>query len=115
MPNPYKITALILIAASSLGAMAVMHPRVPAPDPDTAPTVSALYAAPLENVETHVLGRGQTLSTVLAHARITGQEMADLLLGMREHYNPRRLSDKAEIDPFVPKRHRSVPSFASTA
>ena len=97
MPNPYKITALAVIACTSIGAMAVMQPSVPAPDPDTAPTIGALYAAPVESVETHVLGRGQTLSTVLASARFSGQELADLLLGLREHYNPRRLSDKAEI------------------
>jgi murein DD-endopeptidase MepM/ murein hydrolase activator NlpD len=97
MPNPYKITALAVIACTSIGAMAVMQPGVPAPDPDTAPTIGALYAAPVESVETHVLGRGQTLSTVLASARFSGQELADLLLGLREHYNPRRLSDKAEI------------------
>jgi murein DD-endopeptidase MepM/ murein hydrolase activator NlpD len=97
MPNPYKITALVVIACTSLGAMAVMQPHVPPADPETAPTIAALYAAPVENVETHVLGRGETLSTVLAQARITGQEMADLLLGLRKHYNPRRLSDKAEI------------------
>ena len=96
MPNPYKIISLVLIAAFSLGAMAVMQPAIPAPDA-SAPAVGALYAAPVERVETHVLGRGQTLSTILAQARITGQELADLLLGMREHYNPRRLSEKAEV------------------
>ena len=97
MPNPYKFAALALIAVFSLGAMAVMHPAMPAPDPNATPVLGAVYAAPAERVETHVLTRGATLSTVLAQARITGQEMADVLLGLRAHYNPRRLTDQAEV------------------
>ncbi|HUF49954.1 MAG TPA: M23 family metallopeptidase [Longimicrobiales bacterium] len=97
MPNAYKIFALVLIAAFSLGGMAVIQPAMPAPDAANAPIVGAVYAAPVERVETHVLGRGQTLSSVLAQARITGQEMADVLLGLREHLNPNRIRDNAEI------------------
>jgi len=97
MPNPTRIVALGVIAACSLGAVSFMNPRMEAPDPATAPTLAVLYAAPVEKVETHVLGRGETLSTVLGQARITGQDMADLLLSLREHLNPRMLSREAEI------------------
>ncbi|CAN5854366.1 peptidoglycan DD-metalloendopeptidase family protein [soil metagenome] len=98
MPNPYRIISLVLIAAFSLGAVSFMSaPPVPKLDPESAPTLGVLYAAPVERVETHVLGRGQTLSTVLAQARITGQDMADLLLGLRQHVNPSRLAVGSEV------------------
>lgn len=97
MPNPYKIISLGLIAAFSLGAVTLMPPRVDEPDAARAPTLGVLYAAPVERAETHVLRPGQTLSTVLIQARITGQEMADLLLGLREHMDPRRLPAGSEV------------------
>jgi murein DD-endopeptidase MepM/ murein hydrolase activator NlpD len=97
MPNPYKIISLGLIAAFSLGAVTLMPPRVDEPDAARAPTLGVLYAAPVERAETHVLRPGQTLSTVLTQARITGQEMADLLLGLREHMDPRRLPAGSEV------------------
>src|SRR5690606_26934712 len=52
---------------------------------------------PVEKVETHVLSRGETLTDVLSRAAITGGDMAELLLNLREHLNPRRLADGAEI------------------
>jgi murein DD-endopeptidase MepM/ murein hydrolase activator NlpD len=98
MPNPYRISAVVIIAAFSLGGVTMMQPpQQPGPDPDTAPTLGVLYAAPVERIETHVLSSGQTLSGVLTHARITGQEMADLLLGVRQHFNPRRLDAGSEV------------------
>jgi murein DD-endopeptidase MepM/ murein hydrolase activator NlpD len=97
MPNPYRIISLVLIAAFSVGAATLIRSPVPALDPATAPTLGVLYATPVERVETHVLGRGQTLSVVLAQARITGQEMADLLLGLRQHLNPNRLAAGSEV------------------
>jgi len=97
MPNPYKIISLVLIAAFSLGAVTMMPPRVEEPDALRAPTLSVLYAAPVERAETHVLGSGQTLSTVLTQARITGQEMSDLLMGLREYMDPRRLAAGSEV------------------
>jgi murein DD-endopeptidase MepM/ murein hydrolase activator NlpD len=97
MPNPQRILALVVIAIFSLGAISMMEPAVPAANPATAPTLGVIYAAPVERVETHVLGSGQTISTVLSQARISGQEMADLLLGMRQHMNPNRLSRNTEI------------------
>jgi murein DD-endopeptidase MepM/ murein hydrolase activator NlpD len=97
MPNPYRILSLGVIAACSLGAVSMFQPGIPAPDPENAPTLGVIYAAPVERVETHVLGSGQTISSVLAQARISGQEMADLLLGMRQHLNPNKLSRDTEI------------------
>src|SRR5690606_17181138 len=97
MPNPYKVISLVLIAAFSLGAVSLMPARVAEPDLSSAPTLGVLYAAPVERAETHVLRSGQTLSTVLAQARITGQDMSDLLMGLREHMDPRRIAPGAEI------------------
>jgi murein DD-endopeptidase MepM/ murein hydrolase activator NlpD len=98
MPNAYKVLPLGLIAAFTLGAASLIpEKRVAELDPQNAPTLGALYAAPVERVETHVLRNGETLTTVLAQARITGQEMADLLLGVREHLNPRRMAPGSEV------------------
>jgi murein DD-endopeptidase MepM/ murein hydrolase activator NlpD len=97
MPNTFKVLPLVLIAASTLGAAALIPERPTAPDPAAAPTLAALYAAPVERVETHVLGTGETLSGVLNRARITGPDMADLLLGLRQHFNPRRLAAGSEV------------------
>jgi murein DD-endopeptidase MepM/ murein hydrolase activator NlpD len=89
--------ALGAIASLSVGAMAVVHSRPAGVGVANAPTLSALYAAPVERIETHVLGSGETLSGVFSRASISGQDFADLLLGMREFMNPRRLSDGVEI------------------
>jgi murein DD-endopeptidase MepM/ murein hydrolase activator NlpD len=97
MPNPYRIIALVLIAAFSVGGISVFQPPAEGPDPAAAPTLGVLYAAPVERVETHVLASGQTLTGVLTQARITGQDMADLLLGLRQHLNPRRLAAGSEV------------------
>jgi murein DD-endopeptidase MepM/ murein hydrolase activator NlpD len=43
------------------------------------------------------MSAGETLTGVLAAARITGEEMTDLLLGLRAHLNPRRLNAGTEI------------------
>ncbi|MEO5511360.1 MAG: M23 family metallopeptidase [Longimicrobiales bacterium] len=95
MSNHIKIASLAVIAACTVGALAVTHP---APD-DTASAQSlgVLYAAPVEDVETHLIGSGETLNGVLAQANVTGQELNDLLLGLRQHLDPRRLSAGAEV------------------
>lgn len=96
MPNPVKVASLVAIAALSLGAMAISHPKEV--DPSIGATnLGVLYAAPVEDVQTHIIGSGETLNGVLAQARITGQELADLMLGLREHLDPRRLSAGAEV------------------
>jgi hypothetical protein len=96
MPNPVKIASLVAIAALSIGAMAISHPKEG--DPSIGATnLGVLYAAPVEDVQTHVIGSGETLNGVLAQAKISGQELADLMLGLREHLDPRRLSAGAEV------------------
>jgi murein DD-endopeptidase MepM/ murein hydrolase activator NlpD len=97
MPNPYRILALAGIAAVSLGGVTVFQPPAVEPVAESAPRLSVMYAAPVERVETHVLGSGQTRSGALAQARITGQDVADVLLGMRQHLNPRRLTAGSEV------------------
>ena len=97
MPNLSRIVAVFVIALCSIGAFAVMEPRVADVDPARAPELGVLYAAPAERVETHQLARGETLTGVLAQSRITGPDMAELLLGLREHLNPRRLAAGVEI------------------
>jgi murein DD-endopeptidase MepM/ murein hydrolase activator NlpD len=97
MPNPYRIISLVLIAAFTLGAASLVRTPVPSTDLASTPTLAVLYATPVERVETHVLGRGETLSNVLTQARIGGQEMADLLLGLRQHLNPNRLATGSEV------------------
>ncbi len=95
MANPMKIATLAVIAVFSVGAMAVSRPEVE--DPASAMSLGVLYAAPVEDVETHIIGSGETLNGVLAQAEITGQELSELLLGMRQHMDPRRLSAGAEV------------------
>jgi murein DD-endopeptidase MepM/ murein hydrolase activator NlpD len=98
MPNPYRIVSLAFIAACSIGGVSLMGPpRIAEPIAEKTPTLGVLYAAPVETVETHVLRNGQTLGGVFAQARMTSNEMADLLLGLRQHINPRQLRDDTEI------------------
>jgi murein DD-endopeptidase MepM/ murein hydrolase activator NlpD len=97
MPNAYRIAPLVLIAGFSLGAASLLPAREAEIDSASAPTLGVIYAAPVERVETHVIGNGETLTGVLVQARISGQEMADLLLGLRQHFNPRRLAAGSEV------------------
>lgn len=97
MPNLSKIVVVFVIAVCSIGAFAVMEPRVADVDPARAPELGVLYAAPAERVETHQMAAGETLTGVLAQSRITGPDLADLVLSMREHLNPRRLAAGVEI------------------
>jgi murein DD-endopeptidase MepM/ murein hydrolase activator NlpD len=99
MSNRYKIVLLGCLAAFSLGSVALFRPE-PTLRPDEIAEVAllgAVYAAPLENVETHVLDHGQTITSLLADARLTAHEMADVLLSLRTHVDPRRLTAGAEI------------------
>lgn len=92
-----KALPLFIIGGLSVGAMAVMQPRSPMIDPADAPTIQAVVVPPLEQAETHVIKRGETLSGVLARASVVGQDLADVLLISREHLNPRRLTQGAEV------------------
>lgn len=96
MATRYAVALTLLALAVSVGGLTVWPQRA-AVDPATTPTLSALYAAPVERVETHVLERGETLSGVLARAAISGSDLAELLLDLRQYMNPRRLARGAEI------------------
>lgn len=97
MQKSLKAVPLILIGALSVGAMAVMQPDSPVMDPADAPTLAPVVVPPLEKAETHVIRRGETLSGVLARASVVGADLAEVLLVSREHVNPRRLTQGAEI------------------
>ena len=99
MKNPFQVATLFLIGAVSLGAISVWQPRDPksVTTPETAPLMAPVQVAPIERIETHVLRRGETLSGVLSQLSIVGQDLADALLVMREHQDPRRMSDGAEV------------------
>ncbi|MGQ0562746.1 MAG: M23 family metallopeptidase [Gemmatimonadota bacterium] len=99
MQNPIKAATLILVGAVSLGAITVWPPRDSrtATSPEDAPLLAAMQVAPVEIVETHVIQRGETLSGVLTRLAVVGQDLADALLVVREHQDPRRMSDGAEV------------------
>jgi murein DD-endopeptidase MepM/ murein hydrolase activator NlpD len=97
MRNPAKMLMLGLACTSALGAMSVWRPPEAAAVPDDAPLLRPLYAQPVEQVETMVLRRGETLSGVLAAARIGGNELSGLLMALREQKNPRGLREGSEI------------------
>lgn len=97
MSNPTRVMLLVLLATATWGITAFWEPDGGPPEVDDAPVLGALYAAPVERVETHVLGRGETLDRVLGRAEIVGREMADLLLTLREYTNPRRLRAGSEV------------------
>jgi murein DD-endopeptidase MepM/ murein hydrolase activator NlpD len=88
---------LLLIVVVSLGAVTMLSPHEPSIPKERARVLGALYAVPLERVETHVLSSGETLSGVLANASIVGREFAEMLMALREHQSPRRLSAGTEV------------------
>lgn len=79
-----------------LGSYAVWTPDEVPPPETSAPMLSAVYARPAEQLETHVLERGETLSDVLTRQGL-GSDMAMLLLSLRQHANPRRLAEGVEV------------------
>ncbi len=97
MTNPARTLSLGFIGAVTWALVAMLAPARTAPGPSAAPTLGVQYARPVEQVETHELTRGETLSGILAEASITGAEQADLLLELREHENPRLLAPGTEI------------------
>lgn len=97
MVKRYVVALAILMLGLSLGGLTVWRPRPESVDPTATPLLTALYAAPVERVETHVLERGQTLSDVLERAAFSGSELAVLLLDVRQHLDPRRLARGVQI------------------
>lgn len=99
MKNPFQTATLFLVGVVSLGAISVWQPRDPksVTTPDNAPVLQPVQVAPVEHIETHVMRRGETLSGVLTRLSVVGQDLADALLVLREHQDPRRMSDGAEV------------------
>jgi len=97
MTNLRTYLFIAVVAAVTVVALTIVEPRLQSAGPGHAPTLGVIYAAPAEQVETHSLAAGETLTEVLASAHIKGPEMTDMLLGLREHLNPRRLNAGTEI------------------
>lgn len=97
MANPYRAVSLVLLVVLLWGLVSFWEPKELVPVKGDAPLLGALYASPVEEVETHVLRRGETLSGVLSRASITGGDLANLLLALREYKSPRELRESTEI------------------
>jgi len=97
MANPQRVLPLFLLGIVAWGLASFWEPSEPAAPPADAPLLDAFYAVPVESAETHVLRRGETLSGVLSRASITGGELANLLLALREHKSPRELREGIEV------------------
>jgi murein DD-endopeptidase MepM/ murein hydrolase activator NlpD len=94
MVSPQRAVLLIVVSVLSWGLLSFFEPREIVGD---APVLAAFYATPAEQVETHVLKRGETLSHLLDRASITGGELSNLLLALREHRSPRQLQEGLEV------------------
>lgn len=90
----WPVSLLVLLVAGVVVGFGVSGPSEGVAD---APMMGALYAAPVEEVETHVLARGETLDRVLGRASIGAREQSRLLLSLREHKNPRHLQPGVEV------------------
>lgn len=94
MVSPHRVVLLVLIGILSWGLVSFFEP---ADHDGGAPVLSALYAAPAELVETHILQRGETLSHLLDRASISGTELSNILLALREYRSPRQLRAGLEV------------------
>jgi murein DD-endopeptidase MepM/ murein hydrolase activator NlpD len=94
MVSPQRAVLLIVLSVLSWGFYSFFEPGEVTGE---APVLSAIHAAPAERVETHVLQRGETLSHLLGRASITGGELSNLLLVLREHRSPRQLQEGLEV------------------
>ncbi|HEX7119103.1 MAG TPA: M23 family metallopeptidase [Longimicrobiales bacterium] len=97
MPNPVRVMVLVLLATLTWGISAFWEAGSRVPGSESAPVLGALYAAPVERVETHVLGAGETLDRIMARAQIVGAELHALIRALREYRNPRYLRAGTEI------------------
>jgi len=96
MNSAYRILIPVLAVTLSIGVIS-LRSRAAELRPEEATLQPVVYAPPVETVETHVLERGETLSDVLGRASITGRDMAEMLLSLRQYVNPRRLVDGVEV------------------
>ena len=93
-----RIRVLLLGAlALCAGGFAVVHPAASVDPAAAAPRLSALYAAPAEVADRHVLRQGETLSEVLSRAHLAQRDLPSLLLAMREFIDPRRVLPNTSI------------------
>ena len=91
-----RAMALAFVGVCAAG-FAVAHPR-PVVDPAaTAPELAPQYATPVEALDAHVLGHGETLSQVLSRASVGGPDLSGLLLAVREYIDPRRLLPNTSV------------------
>jgi murein DD-endopeptidase MepM/ murein hydrolase activator NlpD len=97
MAKPLKTLSVGVMGIFCLSAVAMIQPRAADFHREDAPMTDPFYAPPVERVETHVLEAGQTLTEVLNDASITGADMANLLLALREHSNPHMVGAGAEV------------------
>lgn len=97
MGSPNRVMLLAGAIVLTLGAFVVWRPGRGDVGPDEAPMLGALYAAPVERVETEVLARDETISDVMMRAGITGADFNELLLSLRAHVSPRRMTAGSEI------------------
>lgn len=96
MQKAFGFAAPVLVVGAVIGLLR-WHSQKQLEAIESAPTLEAVYAPPVERVETHTLERGQTLSDVLGRARLVGPEQVEMLLNLREYVNPRRLVEGAEV------------------
>lgn len=86
-----RVTLLALLAFSAVG-FAVEQPAAVVEDPaTTAPTLTPVYAPPVDAVDDHVVRSGETLSEVLERAQLANSDMNGLILSLREYVDPRRI------------------------
>ncbi|MBW3555226.1 MAG: hypothetical protein KY466_17090, partial [Gemmatimonadetes bacterium] len=90
-----RVLAIGALGLSAVGFVAV-QPREAADVAATAPLLTPLYAPAAEEVESHVVRSGQTLSQVFQEAAL-GRELATLLLAVREHIDPRRVMPNTAV------------------
>lgn len=96
--NLRRTLTLAGIGALSIGFVAMYEtPRAERVPPERAPLMRAFYAPPVEQVQTRKLEDGESLSSLLSRASISGVDLTDLLLTLREHRNPRSLKPGIEV------------------
>jgi murein DD-endopeptidase MepM/ murein hydrolase activator NlpD len=92
----FQALAIGAVMVWALG-FAVVQPRTVTDPAMAAPVLDALYAAPAEVMDEHVLGRGETLSEVFDRAALGSGELSGLLLALREHIDPRRILPNTRV------------------
>lgn len=98
MSRHHRLLLILGLGALAAGVLAAWQPgRGPNHGPDDGPLLRVVHARPLEVVDTYVLEAGETLGGVLAGTHISGDELARLLLALRQHKDPRRLLPGSEV------------------